>query len=94
MAVRASAMLVVVICNELKVILSFLVGTGDLTPRVKAPLSGGPITPKAEALGYLEATAKTTTTTKANAGVLRFAQNDGLLEVASDLRVADDGFER
>jgi hypothetical protein len=63
-------------------------------PRVKAPLSGGPIKPKAEALGYLEATAKTTTTTKANAGILRFAQNDGLLEVASDLRVADDGFER
>jgi hypothetical protein len=57
--------------------------------------------PKAEALGYLEATAKTTTTatatatttTKANAGI-RFAQNDELLEAASDLRVAYEGFER
>ena len=35
MAVSASAMLVVVICSELKVILSFLVGTGDLTRGLK-----------------------------------------------------------
>jgi len=40
---------------------------GGHTPEAKAPIYGGPMRPKAEALGYLDATAKATAKAKAKA---------------------------
>jgi hypothetical protein len=62
------------------------VGIRRHTPGAKAPLSCGPERPKAEALGYLEATAKTATATATARATARARTGAGKVHVSHPCR--------